>query len=658
MKSSFLNLTTLLLFSILTPLGLIAQDPCTGNYPSIDNIIISDTDCNFSTGGISIFATTGSGTTGSGTCSLEFSIDGGTTFSDISTFSNLDEGDYNVVVKECACETTETVSVGEKACVGVVGDYVWEDTNYDGQQSSGESGIAGVRVEIYSANDILHGIAYTNSMGYFLFSDILEGEYYLKYYFDDKYLITSINQGADDSKDNDIDHYNGPNTSQVFYLNGGESITSIDLGLYQCVQVGDLVWFDANMNDQWDSNENGLNGVRVEIFRHFADGPVLWDYVYTGHKPGTPSDDGYYNFCVPPGTYYIRINDNFPGLVRVVPGVGTESVDGDITDRNGEGTTDDFTLTSGNHRTNISAGYYPMATFGDRVWVDENNNGEQDSFEPKLGDVNLEVYKAVDHSLVTSTTTNNMGEYKFDYLLKEDYYVKVIPPTGYTVTDVFASNDDVDSDIDHSNGPNTSGIISLDPNEHLSNIDVGLVQSVLPIGLAGFSGENKNGKNELTWTIFDESEVSYFTVTRFDETSGVYLPIQTIESQDLYEYSIVDANIEVGQTYYYQLNATSLNNDIAYSNIVSITTKSFVSGNEVVIYPNPAKELVTIALDSHSNLQSVSMYNSIGKLVYSNEVDRLSTNVVINIAELTSGIYTIELNFGNIKELYKLVVID
>ena len=129
------------------------------------------------------------------------------------------------------------------------------------------------------------------------------------------------------------------------------------------------MWFDYNENDIADDSENGINGIKVELFRLVNGSWVLWDNTITGHQPGTPSDDGYFKFCAAPGTYHLRFVNPPDKLVSAVPNFGIdEEIDSDITGAFGAGTTDMFTIESGDEKCDIGAGFYKMGSIGDFVW--------------------------------------------------------------------------------------------------------------------------------------------------------------------------------------------------------------------------------------------------------------------------------------------------
>ena len=195
-------------------------------------------------------------------------------------------------------------------------------------------------------------------------------------------------------------------------LSPGEcDFDSFDAGVYECILIGDRVWLDFNENDVWDSVENGINGLRVDLFRFVEGEFMLYDQTSTGHRPGTPSDDGFYKFCVPPGRYYLRFNNPQESLVTAVPNVGVnENIDSDVTGDFGVGTTSAIDLSCGQDRCDIGAGYYKSGTIGDFAWTDINSNGLRDNGEFGIEGI---VVRAINitGTVVGESVTDNNGQY-------------------------------------------------------------------------------------------------------------------------------------------------------------------------------------------------------------------------------------------------------
>ena len=90
---------------------------------------------------------------------------------------------------------------------------------------------------------------------------------------------------------------------------------------------------------------------------------------------------------------------------------------------------------------------------GDRVWLDSNKNGKQDSNEVGLQGIKVELYDT-NGKLLSSTITNKQGLYSFNNLDAGEYQVKFIKKVGYSFTTKRATGVDsfLDSDVDVSTG--------------------------------------------------------------------------------------------------------------------------------------------------------------------------------------------------------------
>jgi protocatechuate 3,4-dioxygenase beta subunit len=120
----------------------------------------------------------------------------------------------------------------------------------------------------------------------------------------------------------------------------------------------------------------------------------------------------------------------------------------------------------------------PTGAIGDRVWVDDDQDGVQDDGEKGLAGVSVALRDA-GGTVIATTTTDANGNYLFDKLPPGDYSVAVTPPEGYTVTGRDLGGDDgADSDIDAGTG--RSGIITLKEGERNLSIDAGLCKPVEP----------------------------------------------------------------------------------------------------------------------------------------------------------------------------------
>lgn len=82
------------------------------------------------------------------------------------------------------------------------------------------------------------------------------------------------------------------------------------------------------------------------------------------------------------------------------------------------------------------------------VWKDTNKNGLQNSNEPGLGGVQVQLYDS-DGNVTQTSTTNAQGKYLFENVQPGTYYLKFTVLSGYQFTTRDAGSDDtIDSDAD------------------------------------------------------------------------------------------------------------------------------------------------------------------------------------------------------------------
>jgi hypothetical protein len=121
-----------------------------------------------------------------------------------------------------------------------------------------------------------------------------------------------------------------------------------------------------------------------------------------------------------------------------------------------------------------------LGSLGDRVWLDANRNGIQDTGEAGVAGINVVLTGAgADGAFGTAddvfrtTTTNAQGNYLFDDLASGQYRVTFNAGTTYTFTGADrGSNDAADSDA---NASGATGVVQLGIGEHDLTVDAGLV---------------------------------------------------------------------------------------------------------------------------------------------------------------------------------------
>ncbi|MBK9109848.1 MAG: DUF11 domain-containing protein [Saprospiraceae bacterium] len=240
-----------------------------------------------------------------------------------------------------------------------IGDFVWHDRNANGIQEPGEEGIANVMVELYRADTkAFVKSTKTNASGRYLFDNILPGNYFIKFIIPGGYTITKSNIG-NDLEDSDVGTDNGINATENTNLMSGEEDLSWDLGLFKCIPITGFVFYDGNKDGIQQNAENGINGLFVYIYKLPSN--TYYTRVKTYSNNTRFIHDGYYNFCVEPGDYYLRIAP-LSGFELSPPLQGSDpSRDSDFTEDYGIWTSYKLSGSSCDTIRDIGAGVYNPA---------------------------------------------------------------------------------------------------------------------------------------------------------------------------------------------------------------------------------------------------------------------------------------------------------
>ncbi|WP_165358907.1 SdrD B-like domain-containing protein [Spirosoma sordidisoli] len=334
-------------------------------------------------------------------------------------------GVYNLT----ANENNTTVDMGYYKPASL-GDKVFVDVNKDGQQDSGEPGLPNVTVTLLS-NGTLVASTTTDASGLYSFTGLTPGlPYSVSFTSPTGYTATTPNAGNDAT---DSDPVGG--ITQVVSLTSGETNPTLDAGFYVLTaSLGDYVFEDVNANGIQEPTDKPIPGVTVSLL---SSGTLVAStttnasglYSFTGLTPGVPYS---VSFTAP------------AGFTATSQNTGSD----DALDSDGApatGLTGVYNLTANENNTTVDMGYYKPASLGDKVFVDVNKDGQQDSGEPGLPNVTVTLLS--NGTLVASTTTDASGLYSFTGLTPGlPYSVSFTSPTGYTATTPNSGNDATDSD--------------------------------------------------------------------------------------------------------------------------------------------------------------------------------------------------------------------
>lgn len=146
--------------------------------------------------------------------------------------------------------------------------------------------------------------------------------------------------------------------------------------------------------------------------------------------------------------------------------------------------------------------------------------------------------------------------------------------------------------------------------------------------------------------------VESYNIFRKDDLAGNF---NLIGSTGVNNRRYLDVGLDNGN-YYYHVKALYAGGESAPSNeaVVQITSVSELSGSAgtLQIYPNPTKDQFTIK--SETELQSVTMVNYSGQVVYSRKV--AGQELLINAREFAKGVYTLQVETSDGRSIHKMII--
>ena len=508
-----------------------------------------------------------------------------------------------------------------------IGSVVWNDVNQDGLQDVGEAGIPGATVMLLvddgtgnfvsavdiDGNDVNATPVLTDANGNYLFDNLPAGDYKVQVTPPVGYLPSPMqDEGGNDAIDSDIAAETAPDSgvfeSGVYTLSpdtlvegaaeGSVSLPNngddqddgadtngdmtVDFAFVETVSIGSTVFLDNNGDAQHGSDEPGIRGIEVQLFKADAAG----DVDINGAPLATVTTDlagNYYFGDLLPGDYMVVIpeppvdaqksstgetgvddvNDGadtgeqqFSGRFVTSPLItltaGTEPLSADETEPGSGGAQDDAFDANGD--MTVDFGFVPPASIGNYVWLDFDQDGVQDANEDGIPDVVVNLLIDTDgdgtpDSIGATTVTGPNGEYLFPDLEPGVPYQVVVddstlPPSLVQTYDEGPTPGSLGT-LDHS-----SDIITLEPNEEHLTADFGYTPPPGSIGDtiwvdADGDGEQDPGEpgipgvtvnlydaagNVIATTVTDE-QGKYLFPALAEGIYGVGVDISTVPSQ-------------------------------------------------------------------------------------------------------------------------------
>ena len=403
--------------------------------------------------------------------------------------------------------TTEQRSAEVNTEVFAVGDYVWLDANGNGAQDTNEKGVEGVTVVLKRvADDSSVATATTDATGFYLFDEVVPGDYYIEFQAKDGYLWTGTKKvdnatidsdgmytaitdpvattepfTLDKGAENVVARVLAPqayNTTMVAaYVNPTidagliEAHPDIDLSKYvcstgtKCADPTTITSLDAPTGwVKWTTVPYNTDAKWLVLIQNTGNVPlqsvtlIQEDFTAGGSTGFTPNDckpaqvadvlaPGAYTFwtCTTTQVTNTAALNSKQDVVNTAQARGTAVNSHNQPLRNTDDTP--VTVTTDKDDAQVNTEAYAV---GDYVWIDANGNGVQDANETGVEGAIVRLLDKDGNPVpgVTEVTTDAKGYYWFDLLAPGDYMVEFVLPQGYMWTDanVTAATSATDSD--------------------------------------------------------------------------------------------------------------------------------------------------------------------------------------------------------------------
>jgi hypothetical protein len=190
---------------------------------------------------------------------------------------------------------------------------------------------------------------------------------------------------------------------------------------------------------------------------------------------------------------------------------------------------------------------------------------------------------------------------------------------------------------DNSTNTVTSQFTSFSP------FGVGSIGSPLPITIIDYKAVlNSNNTVSLIWQTTVEENSDHFDIEHSSDGSkwnSIGKVAAQGNSETVTSYSYLDASPKGGVNYY-RLNMFDKNGSHSYSDVEIVTMNSIAAFS---IFPNPAKDFVTVTLGHVSGNSTIRLFNFSGQKVFTQQLNNESGNTVsIPVQNLAQGTYMLQ----------------
>ena len=180
--------------------------------------------------------------------------------------------------------------------------------------------------------------------------------------------------------------------------------------------------------------------------------------------------------------------------------------------------------------------------------------------------------------------------------------------------------------------------------DHTRDYGVDLTLTALPLKLLNFVASAEDKGNVIRWQTSEETKVSHFEVQKTaDPVKSEFTTIARVDAtntSEVQQYSVTDT--DGAPITYYRLKMVDLDGSTTYSRLVGVKRTIRLAA----VYPNPAKETISLNFSDAMVNATLTIINSGGRVVL--EKRNVSGDALkVDVSGLVAGTYMIRLNDGS-----------
>lgn len=173
--------------------------------------------------------------------------------------------------------------------------------------------------------------------------------------------------------------------------------------------------------------------------------------------------------------------------------------------------------------------------------------------------------------------------------------------------------------------------------------------TTLPVTWLSVTGEMSKGSGIIKWSTASEINTQSFTVEHSDDGLK-FVSLHNIaaagNSNGIRRYEWIHTTPKQGINYY-RIRQTDRDGRYSYSKTVAL--QYHLNGADIVIFPNPGKDKLTVILPENvrsEKANTIRVYNTLGQVVYQQIIANSTNPIQVNISNLKPGIYRLETGYS------------